>query len=107
MNRFAVFSIILITICIISYLIVLFFGKGQLSNTLSLDECNQVNKKLNDGECQYFDYNEELCLIGKKNRNNECVPEPNILGRIVIGLSLLSLFGSIIFFIIFLKVKIK
>ena len=107
MNRFGVFSIILITICVISYLIVLLFGKGQLSNTLNMDECNKENTKLKDNECQYFDQNEELCLIGKKNKKNECIPDPNILGRILIGLSLLTLFGSIIFFIIFLKVKRK
>ena len=107
MNRFGVFSIILISICIISYLIVLFFGKGQLSNNLLEDECKKENKELKDNECQYFDYNEELCLIGRKNKNNDCIPNPNILGRVLIGISLLSLFGSIIFFIIFLKVKRK
>lgn len=107
MNRFGVFSIILISICIISYLIIFLFGKGKLSNNLKKDECKRENKKLKENECQYFDYNEKLCLVGKKDKNNICIPDPSILGKILIGISLLSLFGSIIFFIIFLKIKRK
>ena len=107
MNRFGVFSIILISICIISYLIILLVGKGKLSINLNQNDCKQKNKKLKDDKCYYYDYSENLCLVGKKDKNNNCVPEPNVFGRILIGISVLSLFGSIICFIIFLKTKKK
>ena len=104
MNRFAIFSIILGVISVVCYLIISFFGKGQKNNNLDENECNKKNNNLEENECQYFDYNEELCLVGKKNGTN-CIPKPNVIGKILLGTSVLSLFGSIIFLIIFLKTK--